>query len=481
MKNRKKAFILAAFAAFLPYFLYGFQYFPVLDDYIQYWGYPARQNLTYVYTEIGTLSTRPLASLLDPAFWGQMWSFLWLALFLILIMHLISGCFFVKTLENYHVSLSPLFLLIYWLFPLGMEGRFWLSASTRLITGLFFASLSLWMLSLFLQKKQSVFLFVLFALFQLISCGFYESVSVFSVSAAVLLFLVSFYESRKAKLLFVPLVSCANIGFMFYYYRLFAGLGHNESRAAGLELWRLSENIAALFRQLGEILSQTFDAVIKGSVEGCKILVSHGLWGILLLCTALIIAFFLCRCESRQIQKSKILRLSMICCGILLFFAPLVPNLLVSEVWLTHRSLFVSFIGLALLVEPLFSLFKKTWRQALLFAVAFLFITAGVNEYDVYRRVHEQDRHLLKQVVSQMNEEAKSGGCDVVVLLPKSVETAQNTMYKDHVKSVFDSDWALTGAVRAEMESLLPRRIVPVLPGETYETQGVCVVELHLK
>ena len=478
MKTRKKAFMLTALGAVLPYFLYGFQYFPVLDDYIQYWGYPARHNLAYVYTEIGTLSTRPLASLLDPAFWGQMWSFLWLALVLIVLMHLASGWFFAKTLDNYQVSLSPLFLLIYWLFPLGMEGRFWLSAATRLITGLFFAALSLWILSHFLQKRHSVFLFILFAFFQLISCGFYESVSVFSVTAAVLLFFMSFCEKKKPGLLWVPLVSCTNIGFMFYYYRLFASLGHNESRAASLELWRLPENIASLFRQLGEILSQTFDAVIKGSIEGCKILLGHGFWGLLLLGAALIIAFWLCRFEPAQAKKSKKHGFFLVCGGILLFFAPLVPNLLVSKVWLTHRSLFVSFIGLALLLEPLFALLKKRWRQAVLCIVAFLFITSAVNEYDVYKRVHEQDRLLLKQVVSQMNEEAKAGSCDVVVLLPRPVETEQNAKYKDHVKSVFDSDWALTGAIRAEMKSLLPRRIVPVLPGEAYEIENTQVIDL---
>ena len=481
MKTRKKAFMLTALGALLPYFLYGFQYFPVLDDYIQYWGYPARHNLAYVYTEIGTLSTRPLASLLDPAFWGQMWSFLWLALVLIVALHILSGWFFAKTLACYHVSVSPLFLLIYWLFPLGMEGRFWLSAATRLVVGLFFASLSLWFLSHFLQKKQSVFLFILFALAQLIACGFYESVSVFSVSAAVLLFVISFYENRTAKLLFVPAVSVLNIGLMFLYYRVFAGLGHNESRAVSFELWHMPENIASLFRQLGEILSQTFDSVIRGSIEGCKILLSHGLWGLLLFGATLILAFLLCRLQTTHTATAKKQRLLLMGCGLLLFFAPLVPNLLVSEVWLTHRSLFVSFIGLALFLEPLFALLKKGWRHAVLFLVSFLFITATVNEYDVYRRVHEQDRQLLKQVTAQMNDNAKAGNCDVVVRLPQPVETEQNAKYKDHVKSVFDSDWALTGAIRAEMESLLPRRVVPVLPDESYESNSVQMIDLALQ
>ena len=167
--------------------------------------------------------------------------------------------------------------------------------------------------------------------------------------------------------------------------------------------------------------------------------------------------------------------------GLILFFAPFVPNMMAPEMWITHRSMFVSIIGLALMAEPLFGLLRGHWRQAVLFAVSFLFITATVNEYDVYRRVYEQDQVLIHAVIEKMNEDSKAGRCNTRIRLSGPVLIEQNAFYKDHVKSVFDSDWALTGAVRAHMKSLAPQYIQPVLPGEKCETENSQIIVLENK
>ncbi len=479
MKQDNKLFITVAAAALLPYLLYGFRYFPILDDYIQYWCYPAHHDLSHIYLTIGTLSTRPLASLLDPAFWGQMWSFMWLALLLITAMHILSGVLLCKTLQRYGAAVSPLFLLIYLLLPLGMEGRFWLSASSRLVTGLFFASLSLYILSGFLQEKRTVGRFLLFALLQLISCGFYESVSIFSVGAAILLFCLSFYENRQKILLLVPAVSVINLGLMFAYYRVFANLGLQGSRAGGIDIRSLPAKTVEMFRQLGEVFSQFYAAIVKGCAAGVKVLCTNGLWGIVILLLIAAVSILLCRFAGRGSRQSKVRVLLFELAGLMLFFAPLAPNVLAADVWITNRSMFVSIIGLALMAEPLFGLLRGRWRQAVLFAVTFLFMTAAVNEYDVYRRVNEQDGRLLDQIIEKMDADSRAGRQNTRVVLPKPVETEQNAFYKDHVKSVFDSDWALTGAVRARMKSLGPQYVQPVLPNESYETENSQIIFLQ--
>ncbi len=463
MKQQKILLITLVVIFFLPYALYGFQYFPILDDYIQYWAYPAYHNLSYVYGFIGTMATRPLASLLDPVFWGYFWPCLSLALLLINLLHLASFILLHKTLRQYSLNVSPFFALIFLLSPLGMEGRFWLSAATRLVPGLFFAMLSLYCLSLFLEGHKRCRHFILFALFQLISCGFYEAVTVFSASAAVLFFCISFYKQRKKIFFLVPLISLLNVGAMFAYYRIFANIGALGSRSGTASLAFLPEKIASLFMQLKEVACLTFERTILGSFNGVRLLCQNGFWGIFLLFIMCVAAFFLCFSQRAKKTYSLPQVLCLEVTGLILVFAPLLPHLLAEDVWLTNRSLFVSLIGLALMAEPLFSLSAKRLRHFLLFLMAFVFMTASVNEYDVYKRVHQQDVLLVDQVIEQMSPAAKEGNQPVLVVFSEPIVAEQNAYYKDHVKSVFDSDWALTGAVRARMKSLKPKNIQPVL------------------
>ena len=70
--QKNRLFIDSAFLAALLFKVasLGFCYFPVLDDYIQYGGYPLYENVGYVFFHIGTMATRPFASALDPTLWG---------------------------------------------------------------------------------------------------------------------------------------------------------------------------------------------------------------------------------------------------------------------------------------------------------------------------------------------------------------------------------------------------------------------------
>ncbi len=478
-KRENGLFLCLAAAAFLPYLLYGFRYFPILDDYIQYWCYPAHHDLHHIYITIGTLATRPLASLLDPAFWGQLWPVMWVAVLLITAMQVMASILFYKTLSRYSVQLSPLFALIFMLLPLGMEGRFWLSASSRLVTGTFFAACALYFAAQYLEEKQSVGRFLLFALFQLVSCGFYESVSVFSATAACLLFLLSFYQKRKPAQLAVPIMSVLNIGFMFTYYRLFATLGLQGSRASGgLALSALPGRGIELLRQLAEVFSLFYDSVLRGCALGVKLLSTSGVWGVFVLLLIVCVSVLLALLASKRMQWTWARVWLFEIGGLILFFAPLVPNVLTDPVWVTHRSLYVSIIGLALMVEPLFGLLRGYGRQIVLFCAAFILMTATVNEYDVYRRVHQQDEALLDLVIERMDEGSRAGEHFTCVIIPEEITTEQNAFYKDHVKSVFDSDWALTGAVRARMKSLAPQYIKPVLAGQDPDADGMQVIEL---
>ena len=150
-----------------------------------------------------------------------------------------------------------------------------------------------------------------------------------------------------------------------------------------------------------------------------------------------------------------------------LFAAPLAPNLLVSTVWLPYRAVFISFLGLALMAEPLFKLiFRKNNIAGIACGlILFVFLFANVNEYDTYKRVSEYDTCVAQNISEQLDSDVMSGKKNAVVILERGTDIYQVDFYKDHVKSVLEADWSLTGAVRAVTKNMKIKKITPVLSG----------------
>ena len=80
------------------------------------------------------------------------------ALAVITVLHALSGFLFGKVLDNCGIRLSPMFYLIYLLFPLGSEATYWVSASTRIVVGMFLVSLSLYCLTEYCKRDKLVLL-----------------------------------------------------------------------------------------------------------------------------------------------------------------------------------------------------------------------------------------------------------------------------------------------------------------------------------
>lgn len=470
--QREKEYFLLLLAVFLPYLLYGFRYFPVLDDFIQYGCYPKYHDLSYIYLEIGTIKTRPLASILDPLFWGMFWKLPWISLILITVMHYVSGIFFYEVLRKNKETVSLFTLLIYYLLPLGMEGRYWLSASTRIITGLFFVGISLYYLTLYFEsgKKKNL---VFFSIFHLISCGFYESVSIFVTVFVYLLVL----KKKEKKMIIPALVATIHLVLVFVYYKIFSFLGAMESRAALAGTKGIFFKIGDLVKQLFEMAINLYKSTFSGAFAGIKLLLNHSFFGFLILFLILLLSFFI----SSKLEEKRGKKRYLFFMGVVLFLAPLAPNLLSTKVWITNRSIFSSIFGFALMLEPLFSFLKGKWKKGVFFLLCVIFLTAGVNEYSVYKTVSEKDSRLVSVVAESLSEEAKKGKEPVLVVLSERVMTSQNAFYKDHVKSVFDADWSLCGAVREKTENLKLQFKNPVLEGEKIEEENCQIIYLNVK
>ncbi len=468
METRQKeqtTAVLLLVATILKYLLFGFQYYPVLDDFIQYGGYLLYHNLGYVYFEIGTMATRPLASFLDPVLWGSLWNHMGIALALITLMHFSAVFLLERTLARLEIRVSPLFWIITLFLPIGAEGTYWISASSRLVVGLFFAALGLYFLVRALKEKKNGF-FLLFILFHLLSYGFYEAVAIFSFLGS---YLIAFYCRRETKrkpwVLVVPVFCLAA---MLGYYVWGAQLGAMGSRAAGFTFSGLFAKIWDAIWQIGWIFTKgLYQSAGKGFFEGLRVLGAQGLWGavwILLAAAVSVLIGIFCTGNAKKEKPQW----GLFWCGALLFAAPLAPNILVETVWLPYRNLFLSFVGLAFMAEPLFYFIfrNQKLRGVVISLLLMVFLIANVNEYDTYRRMSEFDIQMAQNIAERLDEDVLEGRREAVVILQQPICVSQVNFYKDHVKSVFEADWSLTGAVRAVTKNMKIKKITPVPEGK---------------
>lgn len=453
----------------------GFLYFPVLDDYIQYGGYPLYENVSYVFLKIGTIVTRPFASLLDPTLWGAFYPHLFFVLLIISALFFLGTKLITNTLERLDIHVTPFLYAILLLCPLGFEGTYWISASSRICVGLFFLGLASHFLIKIIDTKKRMF-FIPYALFTLLSFGFYETVM---IASAVFQFFIVIKlvknNKKRAGFLITPVV----LGILILlYYKIFGSIGALGSRANAMTFENLGHKIYEFFYQFFEIIAKGgILTVFFGAKEGF-LLMAGSVAGIIRLIFAILISLACAHFGAKK--EFRVPLLFTLTLGFALTFLPLAPNVLAETVWLTYRTVVVSFIGLVLISASILSkLLKNKWVKFVsLFIIVFVFACANVNELDTYRRVNETDNFLVTQICEQLEPEVLSGEKETVVVLNAEVVTPQVSFYKDHVQGVFGSDWALTGAVRAKCENIKIKMISPVLSLDGVDTADKQIIYL---
>ncbi len=454
---------------------FGFCYFPVLDDYIQYGGYPLYENVSHVFLNIGTISTRPFASILDPTVWGAFYPHLFFVALIISVLFFFGTKLVANLLKRLDIHVTPFLYAILLLCPLGFEGTYWVSASSRICVGLFFLGLASHFLIKIIDTDKKL-LYIPYAVFTLLSFGFYESVMVLS---ALIQFFVIVFSKKDIKKQLIYLTTPVALGIlMLLYYKLFGSIGALGSRANGMSFENLGQKFYELFYQFFEILIKGgILTVFKGATNGFR-LMTENFSGIVRLGFAVLISLLCTHFGIKKEFKADVKRSLLL--GVSLTFLPLLPNVLTETVWLTYRSIVPCFIGLAIISASLLSklLKNKTIRFISLFIIVFVFSCANVNELDTYRRVSETDNALVTEICEQLEPEVLSGEKETIVVLNEEVIIPQVSYYKDHVQSVFGSDWALTGAVRAKCENIKIKMITPVLSIDEIDTADKQIIYL---
>ena len=166
--NRKTLLALLVVLAgllVLRYCAFGLSYYPQLDDYIQYCNYrQSTEPFWEMALRVGLLASRPLANIADYFIWSPLFDHMLVGVALVCVLY-VAGVGMVWSLLRRYFPVGPVFPVVMTLLPLGMEGLYWMSASTRIVGGMFFGCLGAMAFARWLDTGRWYWLAVLYSVF----------------------------------------------------------------------------------------------------------------------------------------------------------------------------------------------------------------------------------------------------------------------------------------------------------------------------
>ena len=463
------ALIFARFCA------YGFKYWYQLDDYIQYHNYTAAGGPVWdVVRKLGLLAARPLAGLADVYFWQRFFPVMLLGAALVAVMYAASACLFREVFFR-RFGTGYFFLAVYALLPLGMEGTYWMSASTRIVTGLFFASLALWAFDVWLRDGRRGFA-AAYCVCQLLSYGFYEQLIPFSAASVILLAALDIKKYGRRTGLALWSFAAAGI------YFAFVGVFHESALYGAKTGFILPTSDYYFSTFLPEVLSQLksaflgggFYTLTRGFVRGAGLIFSDGRYIYAVVYILLCAAFFLLAKGERASEAKRPVAALVI--GILLALAPTAPFFAAETTWFSLRGTVCSFCGIALVADTvlrlIFGNLKSGMAVIAVISAAFSMWcgVCAVSEMHDYRATCEKDMQVCTAISETLTADGNTAAeLKIGILnLSPSYLPEQNCFYHEHIHGVTESDWALTGALRYYAENQHVPSVTPVPAGRMY-------------
>ena len=439
----------------------GIGYEPILDDTVQYILYPTSVDYGALIAREGMFSSRPLAALMDLFVVGQMGN-LFFAVILMAVMHGISAVIFQRVLSRFF-SVGPVFAVIYTLLPLGCEGTYWLSAATRVVSGLFFTACAAAVLCRFIEAGKW-WRVPLYFLLELLSFGFYEQILVLSFALSGLIFLHHFREKRAALSWLAFL--CAGIYFGFTtHFAADSPLSNRMELIYPNTPYYFNVFLPDLARQIGmSFLSAGVRTTFVGFWRGLVSCVTGGIGGWLYGIAAAGLAIWygiLNWPRHRGTVVSVEGWVRALLWGLLLLLAPITPFFVIARPYFSLRSTVPSFVGAAILIDLLFRALVRRRRAmaAVSGAMVFMCLLGCASEIGDYKATAAADRVLAQAILERESELYGRVGFLCVKEFPVA---EQNYPYHEHVASVAAADWTLSAKLAAVKGTPLSFEAVPL-------------------
>lgn len=439
----------------LRFLFFGFEYFHQLDDFIQHHNYSKYEEYTgkSIWTLIentGMFSFRPLAGALDLTLWSALFHHMIVGVAIISLLYALSGVLFYRLLGEYFPC-SPLFLVLYGLLPLGFEGTYWMSASTRIVPGLCFAALSAFCFHRFCHSGEKK-MYLGFFVSQVLCFGFYEQSMVLSLTLTGLLMIYFFFIHRKRSVCGFGFLGSLGVYYLVTSTAASAAMYSSRSEIILPSPYYFEEFLPELLGQLKQAFFHGgYHTLMTGFQRGWQIIIMEK--GYLYLCLALglsALLYFVPHSQDAQGGKQIIPRFLGVFVGGILAFAPVSAFFVIANPWFSLRGTVTSFCGIALMVDSILGIFTaffpkgKQGQTLVAIPVAFCCLVASVSELSDYRDTYYDDLQVVTALYPYIQDLPPTEKVGVL-----GVETSflpeQNFQYHEHLHGVTESDWALTG------------------------------------
>lgn len=466
--------LLAVFMG-MKFIYYGVTYFPVLDDWIQYGTYPMHENpFVSVILKAKTYSSRPLAAFFDPYVWGKFWPHMWLVLGVITGCHWLSMLLLYRVLKQNGLKLGWIGLLIYGGLPIGIEASYWISASSRIVFGLFLAIASWSILMSYSQCNQKLkgrgFYLVSYIIVSIASLSFYEQIIPISIIGSVLILFSQRSKLRHKLIYFIPWL---NLGVIGLYYAMFMSHSLSASRS-GVSLSMIPDRIIMISRTVKTIFIRNqkllFELDFRRGLDLMLIDRAFVFIGILLLLAFLAFAMTILEQPLSKIRdvdntmtrenKWKHSEWVKICIGIIFAVLPYTPLLILTAGGWDMRNAFPSLLGLALVVDGLINLIPdvlitRILKGLMISGLIVVFIVVHVSVLSFYKEVSERDKLTGEEIIEIAQESAFAQGEQKLIMFnPRITYSNENYLYGSSIYNATASDWGMTGLLRALTQNL---------------------------
>ena len=435
---------------------FGVQYWPQLDDYIQYHNYATMHDFLALAKLVGLLASRPLAGIADYFVWSPMFDFLIVGVILVSAVYAVSVVLMKRLLARYF-AVGPLFPVVMALLPLGVEGTYWMSASTRIVVGLLCACLAGLSFGWWLDRG-GWYRGLLFMAAMLLPFGFYEQSAVLAMTVVLGMGLLEAGKAGRRSLLALWSLPAAALYLKLTTFLAVGGLyGSRTKLMLPVSDYYWDTFLPNILGEIGTVFTQgAFYTLAKGFVRGMRMVLSGELlvWfcGAAVLCLGY--GWLVWRREKEQPgQRGADLALLA---GILLAAAPVTPFLILDSTWFSLRGAVTSFAGVALVCDTIFLQLRahvphgRAAGAVVAGLTALVFCVAGASEVGDYRDTYLDDQQAARVIARDLpkdypTKESAQGVTVGILGLEASMLEDVNFSWNEHFRGCTESDWALAG------------------------------------
>jgi hypothetical protein len=446
-------------------FLYfGLKYFPIIDDNNIYGVYNLRlpdiwNNIILHYH---LYAIRPIAYMIvDPILIAPVWHYMIAVLLVITFLHLVSCYLLQNILTKLNIKFGEFAVLVFALAPFNVEAVYWISASSRIIVGLFICLLSIYWLLKYIENRDKKILCFAF-IFNLIAMGFYEQIIVFNFFLACLVIFIKRKEIKNKLLFGMPFL---NVSVIIIYYAYFIAIYPEFARAETRTIDYFTQAHRVLQSIYDYTIFKQFYALIDGFKDGSKIIIHNNsfIYVIFIILLSIILyASFKKGKIALLLSKDSITdSMKHFVVGLIFFAVPFSIFFVLNYYYIYNRNIFLPMIGITIICEMIFNIvfnvpILKKFKGIFIILTVMVFMITNIAEINNYKKINETDNAICKDIITCIGEENIKTNNSLFVL-----NTRDNyvKVTDQSVSSSCSSDWGLMGLMQVQLNKVAKMQI----------------------